>query len=158
MGPSSRCVGGVQGWELLDLTDNKVVTTSDVVFYETMSLEVWKSEHGSTSGWMQANPPMDTSTATLPLLEKVALASGNEGSIWASPVAPTGGIAGGRRDVTKVGMGKKLPTTGEHRTEEMQSTLLKLVKEVSARKPPIGEPSAIEQSAGEPTTGEKSAG
>ncbi|CAI7828383.1 unnamed protein product [Closterium sp. NIES-53] len=57
-----------KGWELLDLTDNKVVNTSDVVCYETMSLEVWKSEHGSASGQMHANPPTDSSTTTLPLL------------------------------------------------------------------------------------------
>ncbi|CAI7760364.1 unnamed protein product, partial [Closterium sp. NIES-54] len=56
-----------KGWEILDITDNQVVTTSDVVFYETMSLEVWASEHGSTSGRTQVNPPTDTSIAMLPL-------------------------------------------------------------------------------------------
>ncbi|CAI7773100.1 unnamed protein product [Closterium sp. NIES-53] len=30
-------------WELLDIADNRVVTTSDVVFNENMSLEVWTS-------------------------------------------------------------------------------------------------------------------
>ncbi|CAI7806658.1 unnamed protein product [Closterium sp. NIES-54] len=60
-----------KGWELLDITDNRVVTTSDVVFYETMSLEVWKSEHGPASGRTQANLPTDTLTATLPLLAEV---------------------------------------------------------------------------------------
>ncbi|CAI7883932.1 unnamed protein product [Closterium sp. NIES-53] len=60
-----------KGWELLEFTDNRVVTTSDVVFYETMSLEVWKSEHRPSSGRTQVNPPTDTSTAMLPLLAKV---------------------------------------------------------------------------------------
>ncbi|CAI7869258.1 unnamed protein product [Closterium sp. NIES-54] len=60
-----------KGWELLIITDNRVVTTSDAVFYENMSLEVWKSEHGPTSGRTLITPPMDTSTATLPLLAKV---------------------------------------------------------------------------------------
>ncbi|CAI5534960.1 unnamed protein product, partial [Closterium sp. Naga37s-1] len=60
-----------KGWELLDLTDNRVVTTPDVVFYETMSLEVWKSEHELASERTQANLPTDTSTATLPLLAEV---------------------------------------------------------------------------------------
>ncbi|CAI7839451.1 unnamed protein product [Closterium sp. NIES-53] len=59
------------GWELLDLTNNRVVTTSDVVFYETMSLEVWSSEHGPALGRTQVNPPTDTSTATLPLLAEI---------------------------------------------------------------------------------------
>ncbi|CAI7787570.1 unnamed protein product, partial [Closterium sp. NIES-53] len=60
-----------KGWELLDITDNQVFTTSDVVFYETMLLEVWKSEHGLASGRTQANPPTDTLTATPPPLAKV---------------------------------------------------------------------------------------
>ncbi|CAI7888541.1 unnamed protein product [Closterium sp. NIES-54] len=57
--------------ELLDIADNRVVTTSDVVFYENMSLEVWKSEHGPASGRTPTIPPTDTSTATLPLLAEV---------------------------------------------------------------------------------------
>ncbi|CAI7865871.1 unnamed protein product, partial [Closterium sp. NIES-54] len=59
-------------WKLLDIIDNRVVTTSDVVFYENMSLEVWKSEHGPASGRMPSTPPTDTSTATLPLLAKIS--------------------------------------------------------------------------------------
>ncbi|CAI7806631.1 unnamed protein product [Closterium sp. NIES-53] len=57
--------------ELLDIADNWVVTTSDVVFYENMSLEVWKSEHGPASGRTPTTPPTDTLTATLPLLAEV---------------------------------------------------------------------------------------
>ncbi|CAI7866207.1 unnamed protein product [Closterium sp. NIES-54] len=60
-----------KGWELLDIADNWVVTTSDVVFYENMSLEVWKSEHGPALSRTPTTPPMDTSTATLPLLAEV---------------------------------------------------------------------------------------
>ncbi|CAI7863906.1 unnamed protein product [Closterium sp. NIES-54] len=60
-----------KGWELLDITDNRVVTTSDVVFYKNMSLEVWKSEHGPASGRTPTIPPTDTSTATIPLLAEV---------------------------------------------------------------------------------------
>ncbi|CAI7894639.1 unnamed protein product [Closterium sp. NIES-53] len=48
-----------------------VVTTSDVVFYEKMLVEVWKSEHGPASGWTQVNAPTDTSTTTLPLFVEV---------------------------------------------------------------------------------------
>ncbi|CAI5476783.1 unnamed protein product [Closterium sp. Yama58-4] len=168
-----------KGWELLDLADNQVVTTSDVVFYETMSLEVWKSMHGPALGRPLATSPSDTSTATLPLLAEVSeradedaeevvpppvavphaltptSASGDEGSSGASPVAPTTGIAGGRRDVNQVGVDAeqqaeepmpsqgaavgKLPT-GEQRTME-----------------PTGKLSATRMSVGEPTIGEKSA-
>ncbi|CAI7854563.1 unnamed protein product [Closterium sp. NIES-53] len=161
-----------KGWELLDLTNNRVITMLDVVFYETMSLVVWKSEHGPASGRTQANPPTDTLTATLPLLAEVAYlhvlistsASGDEGSSGASPVAPAKGIVGGRRDVTQVGVGEKSTTTGEQQAEEVQPTLVEPVKEASAGKPPTGEQPAVKltkelsvtkQSAGKPTTGEK---
>ncbi|CAI7856809.1 unnamed protein product [Closterium sp. NIES-53] len=60
-----------KGWELLNIADNRVVTTSDVVFYENMSLKVWKSEHGPASGRTPTTPPTDTSAATLPLLVEV---------------------------------------------------------------------------------------
>ncbi|CAI5936265.1 unnamed protein product [Closterium sp. NIES-65] len=56
-----------KGWELLDIDANQVVTTSDMVFYEDMSLEVRKSEHGQVSGRTPTTPPTDTSPATLPL-------------------------------------------------------------------------------------------
>ncbi|CAI7859346.1 unnamed protein product [Closterium sp. NIES-53] len=57
-----------KGWEVLDLTDDKVVTSVEVIFYETLLLEVWKAKFGPASGRMQAHPPTDTSTATVPLL------------------------------------------------------------------------------------------
>ncbi|CAI7895089.1 unnamed protein product [Closterium sp. NIES-54] len=60
-----------KGWELLDIANNRVVITSDVVFYENMSLEVWKSEHGPVSGQMPSTPPTDTSTATFLVLAEV---------------------------------------------------------------------------------------
>ncbi|CAI7777062.1 unnamed protein product [Closterium sp. NIES-53] len=62
-----------KGWELLDIANNQVVTTSDVEFYKSMSMEVWKSEHGSASGRTPVHPPTDTSTATLPLLAEVGV-------------------------------------------------------------------------------------
>ncbi|CAI7875697.1 unnamed protein product, partial [Closterium sp. NIES-54] len=118
-----------KGWEVLDLTDNKVVTLVKVIFYEMLSLEVWKAKFGPASGRMQAHPPTDTSTATVPLLTKVdepadenvvevlppspvlapplpvpdqpastpVSATGDEGSLEASPVAPARGIAGSRQ-------------------------------------------------------------
>ncbi|CAI7809376.1 unnamed protein product [Closterium sp. NIES-54] len=60
-----------KGWEVLDLTDNKVVTSVEVIFYETLSLEVWKAKYGPASGRTQAHPPMDSSSASAPLLAKV---------------------------------------------------------------------------------------
>ncbi|CAI7860112.1 unnamed protein product, partial [Closterium sp. NIES-54] len=60
-----------KGWEILDLTDNKVVTSVEVIFYETLSVEVWKAKFGTPSGRTQAHPPTDTSTTTIPLLVEV---------------------------------------------------------------------------------------
>ncbi|CAI7793242.1 unnamed protein product [Closterium sp. NIES-53] len=60
-----------KGWEVLDLTSNKVVTLVEVIFYETLSLEVWKAKYWPASGRTQAHPPTDTSTATVPLLAEV---------------------------------------------------------------------------------------
>ncbi|CAI7833783.1 unnamed protein product [Closterium sp. NIES-53] len=60
-----------KGWEVLDLTDNKVVTTVVVIFYETVSLEVWQTKYGPALGRTQANPPIDSSSATFPLLAEI---------------------------------------------------------------------------------------
>ncbi|CAI7902107.1 unnamed protein product [Closterium sp. NIES-54] len=60
-----------KGWEVLDLTDNKVVTSVEVIFYETLSLEVWKANFGLASGRTQAHLPTDTTTVTVPLLAEV---------------------------------------------------------------------------------------
>ncbi|CAI7742454.1 unnamed protein product, partial [Closterium sp. NIES-53] len=59
------------GWEVLDLTNNKLVTSIEVIFYKTLLLEVWKAKYGPASGRTQAHPPTDTSTATVPLLAEV---------------------------------------------------------------------------------------
>ncbi|CAI5510901.1 unnamed protein product [Closterium sp. Naga37s-1] len=139
-------VWGCMGWEVLDLTDNKVVTSVEVIFYETLSLEVWKAKYGPASGRTQAHPPTDISTATVPLLLEVdepsdedieevlppphvlappipvadrpastpVSATGDEGSLVASPVAPASGIASGRQGAKLV----KPSTTGEQQTGE----------------------------------------
>ncbi|CAI7802499.1 unnamed protein product, partial [Closterium sp. NIES-53] len=52
---------------VLDLTNNKVVTSVEVIFYETLSLEVWKAKYGSALGRTQAHPPMDTLQSHMPL-------------------------------------------------------------------------------------------
>ncbi|CAI7924587.1 unnamed protein product [Closterium sp. NIES-53] len=74
-----------KGWELLDIADNWVVTTSDVVFNENMLLEVWTSEHGPASGRMPSTPPTDTSTATLPLLAEVGEPAAKDAKDASSP-------------------------------------------------------------------------
>ncbi|CAI5524277.1 unnamed protein product [Closterium sp. Naga37s-1] len=139
-----------KGWEVLNLTDNKVVTSVEVIFYETLSLEVWKAKFGPASGRTQAHPPTDTSTATVPLLAEVdepadedvvevlppspvlappflvadrpastpVSATGDEGSLEASPVAPARGIVGDRKGAKLVDQDGKPSTTGEQQTGE----------------------------------------
>ncbi|CAI5460300.1 unnamed protein product [Closterium sp. Yama58-4] len=137
-----------------------------------MSLEVWKSEHGSASGRTQVHPPTDTSAAALPLLAVVSeLADEDAGDppsmSGASPVAPAKCIAGGRHDVKQVGVGVKSTPTGEKHAEEEQPTMVEPAKEASAGKLPSGDQPAVKpttvqsasgRSAREPTTGERSAG
>ncbi|CAI5985235.1 unnamed protein product [Closterium sp. NIES-65] len=155
-----------KGWEVLNLTDNKVVTSVEEIFYETLSLEVWKSKYGPASGRTQAHPPTDTSTATVPLLAEVdeptdedvvevlppppilappnpvadrptstpMSATGDEGSLVASPVAPASGTAGSRQDTKLIDYDGKSSTTGGHQ---------------------IGEPVEQEATAGVHSTGEQ---
>ncbi|CAI7813510.1 unnamed protein product, partial [Closterium sp. NIES-53] len=140
----------IKGWEVLDLTDNKMVTSVEVIFYETLSLEAWKAKYGPASGRTQAHQPTDTSTSTFPLLAEVdepadedveeflpsfpvlappdpiadraasapVSATGDEGSIEASPVAPASGIAGRRQGAKLVDQDGKLSTIGEQQTRE----------------------------------------
>ncbi|CAI7863909.1 unnamed protein product [Closterium sp. NIES-54] len=146
MGVQHHC----KGWEVLDLTDNKVVTLVEVIFYETLSLEVWKTKFGPVSQQTQAHPPTDTSTVTVPLLAEVderadedvvevlppspvlappfpvadrpsltsVLATGDEGSLEASPVAPASGIAGGGQNAKLVDQDGQPSTKGEKQTGE----------------------------------------
>ncbi|CAI7890946.1 unnamed protein product [Closterium sp. NIES-53] len=46
-------------------------TWVEVIFYETPSLEVWKMKYGPAAGRTHAHPPIDTLTATFPLLAEV---------------------------------------------------------------------------------------
>ncbi|CAI7890416.1 unnamed protein product [Closterium sp. NIES-54] len=163
MSPESK------GWEILDLTDNKVVMSVEVIFYETLSLEVWKAKFGTASGRTQAHPPTDTSTATIPSLIKIDEPADEDvvevlppPPVLAPPfpvadqsastpvsttgdegsleaVAPASGIAAGRQGAKPVDQDGNPSTTGEQQT---------------------GEPVEQETSAGVHSTGElsKSAG
>ncbi|CAI7880198.1 unnamed protein product [Closterium sp. NIES-54] len=97
------------------------------IFYETLTLEVWKAEFGPASGRTQAHPPTDTSTATVPLLAKV-----DEDVVEVLPptlflLLPSPsqiglhrhlGIAGGRQGAKLVNQDGKPSTTGEQQTGE----------------------------------------
>ncbi|CAI7889013.1 unnamed protein product [Closterium sp. NIES-54] len=101
-----------KGWEVLDLNDNKVVTSVEVIFYETLSLEDVTEV---------LSPPPDLAPpfpiAYRPASTPVS-ATGDEGSLEASPVAPTSGIAGGQQGAKLVDQDGKLSTTWEQQTGE----------------------------------------
>ncbi|CAI7807607.1 unnamed protein product [Closterium sp. NIES-53] len=135
-----------KGWEVLDLTDNKVVTSVEVIFYETLSLEVWKAKFGPASGRTQAYLPTDTLKATVPLLVEIdepadedvvevlppppalappflvadrpALTPVSATSDEGSLEAPASGIADGRQGTKLVDDDGKPSTTGEQQTGE----------------------------------------
>ncbi|CAI7922991.1 unnamed protein product [Closterium sp. NIES-54] len=175
-----------KGWEVLDLTDNKVVTSVEVIFYETLSLEVWKVKYGLPSGRTQAHLPTDTSTTTFSLLAKVdgpgdedveevqlsppfyvpaslplvvnppspthSSATGDEGSLEVSHVAPASDIAGGRRDTKLVDEGMQRSTTQGRQTGEVVEKL------AAAKALPTGEQQTRKstgKSASGPTKGEQ---
>ncbi|CAI7834790.1 unnamed protein product [Closterium sp. NIES-54] len=163
-----------KGWEVLDLIDNKVVTTVEAIFYETMSLEMWKAEHSpistrkpvaaatnpssSTTPLLAVEdddvedvtpPSAPTSTSPLPLVADLPkmvspAATGDEGSIAASPSALARGIAGGRRDEIHLGGRVRKPlTTGERRAEEPAEG--ESAEELSAEEKSAEEPTAEDQ-------------
>ncbi|CAI7885061.1 unnamed protein product [Closterium sp. NIES-53] len=153
IGVQHHCVSKEsKGLELLELTDNRVATTSDVVFHETISLEVWKSEHGPASGRMQVNLPTDTLTMTLPLLAKVSeLADEDTDDVRPpspSPAPPAPPLVGDLRELTSSSASgdegsKKSPTRKQPATNS--------TKELSTTGQLAGEPTTGEQSAATPT-------
>ncbi|CAI7789120.1 unnamed protein product [Closterium sp. NIES-54] len=128
-----------KSWEVLDLTDNKDITTVEGIFYEPLLLEVWKIRYGPASGRTHANLPMDSSMATSspsaspPVIDLPSMtsspspsphiinlprrghmsATGDEGRLGVSLMASARGIASGQHDDTQVGVGGKPLTKKE---------------------------------------------
>ncbi|CAI7835934.1 unnamed protein product [Closterium sp. NIES-53] len=159
-----------KSWELLDIADNRVITTSDVVFYENMSLEVWKSEHGPALGRTPTIPPMDTSTATLPLLTEVGEPAAEDVEDVLSPFpspAPRApplvtdllGLTSvsASSDEGRSGASPVAPTKGIACGADQGHHRHQLTGEQAAAKQ-TKKQSATRHSAEEPTTGEKSEG
>ncbi|CAI5949414.1 unnamed protein product [Closterium sp. NIES-65] len=173
-----------KGWELLDVDTDRVVTTSDVVFYEEMSLAEWKTEHGPVSGRPSSTPPSDTSSATLPLLAEVGELATEDVEDARPPTPPppipapplmadlrglTSVLASGDEGSSGTSPSAKCITGGRRderqvdvglqstSTGEEQDEEQQLTGEQAAATP-TKEQSATGSSAGTPTTGEKSAG
>ncbi|CAI7918905.1 unnamed protein product [Closterium sp. NIES-53] len=140
-----------KGWELLDVDTNRVVTTSDVVFYEAMSWAEWKSEHGTVSGRTPSTPPTDTSSATLPLLTEVGELAAEDVEDVSPPTPPSTAPAPPLLADQQVDVGLKPTSIGEEQVKEQQST------GEQAAVQPTTEQLATEHSVGKSTTGERSA-
>ncbi|CAI5953526.1 unnamed protein product [Closterium sp. NIES-64] len=177
-----------KGWELLDVDADRVVTTSDVVFYEEMSLAEWKSAHGPVSDRLSSTPPSDTSSATLPLLAEVGELATEEVEDVRPPTppppTPAPPLMADLRGLTSVSASGDEGSSGTSplakciasgRRDErqvdvgLQSTSTgeeQVEKQVKEQQPtgeqaavkPTMEQSATGQLAGEPTAGEQSAG
>ncbi|CAI7875190.1 unnamed protein product [Closterium sp. NIES-53] len=164
-----------KGWDLLDIAENRVVTTSDVVFYDSMLLEVWKSEHGPASGRTPTIPPTDTSTATLPLLAEVSEPAAEDVEddpspfpssaprapplvadlLWLTPVSASGD-EGRSGSASPVAPAKSIDADGG---EVGKGGRNKAAADRGAGSSQADqEADATRQSAEEPTTGEKSSG
>ncbi|CAI7733750.1 unnamed protein product [Closterium sp. NIES-53] len=122
-----------KGWELLDIAGNQVVTTSDVVFYENMSLEVWKSDLLLRTSRMSPFPSHLLPPCAPPLVADLhgltpMSASGDEGRSGTSPSVPAENIASGRRDEQQVDVGVKSTLIGEEQAEEGSWLRCKVVK------------------------------
>ncbi|CAI7880620.1 unnamed protein product [Closterium sp. NIES-54] len=146
-----------KSWEVLDLSNNKVVTSVEVIFSETLSLEVWMAKYRPASVWtatvpllVEVDEPADEDVVEVlppsPVLappsfvaDRHALtpmsATGDEGSLEVLPVAPASGIVGSRQGAKLVNQDGNPSTTGEQQ---------------------IGEPVKQEASAGVQSTGELS--
>ncbi|CAI7882729.1 unnamed protein product [Closterium sp. NIES-53] len=110
------------GCEVLNRTDNKVVTSVEVIFYETLSLEMWKCRAGvgpeaGTPAYGHLNGDGYFARRNRPASTPVS-ATGDEGSLEALSVAPACGIAGGRQGAKLVDQDGKPSTIGEQQTRE----------------------------------------
>ncbi|CAI7861215.1 unnamed protein product, partial [Closterium sp. NIES-54] len=131
-----------KGWEVLHLTDNKVVMSVEVIFYETLSLEVWKVKYGPASGRTQPHPPTDTSMAMVPLRDEVNEPADEDVVEVLSPppiLAPPTPVA------DRLGSTPVLATSDEGSLEALPVAL--------AREPVEQEATAVVQSIGEQQTG-----
>ncbi|CAI7742800.1 unnamed protein product [Closterium sp. NIES-54] len=98
-----------KGWEVLDVTDNKVVTLG--------------ADAGTPAdGHLDGNGSLAHRTPPFPVADRPVstpvLATGDEGSLEASSVALASGIAGGRQGAKLVDQNGKPSTTGEQQTGE----------------------------------------
>ncbi|CAI5983939.1 unnamed protein product [Closterium sp. NIES-64] len=168
-----------KGW-----ATDRVVTTSDVVFYEEMSLAEWKTEHGPVPGRSSSTPPSDTSSATQPLLAEVGELTTEDVEDVRPPTPPpltpapplvadlcglTSVSASGDEGSSGTSSSAKCIAGGRRDERQvdvvLQSTLTGQV-EVEEQRPtkeqaalkPTTEQSATGQPAGEPTIGENSVG
>ncbi|CAI7889849.1 unnamed protein product [Closterium sp. NIES-54] len=108
----ARVWGCMVQFMVLDLTNNRVVTTVEAIFYESMSLEEWKVEHGPASARTKDSPLTGPLPASIQLLEAEDDV-GEQVGVGVKSL-PIGEPSSGKRVSEK-------PLTGEPLNEELAS-------------------------------------
>ncbi|CAI7748604.1 unnamed protein product, partial [Closterium sp. NIES-54] len=85
----ARVWGCMVQFMVLNLTNNRVVTTVEAIFYESMSLEEWKVEHGPASARTKDSPLTGPLPASIQLLEAEDDGPSVDPSSKAPPPLPT---------------------------------------------------------------------
>ncbi|CAI7774049.1 unnamed protein product [Closterium sp. NIES-53] len=122
----ARVWGCMVQFMVLDLTNNKVVTSVGVIFYETLSLEtvplLTEVDELADEDVVEVPPPPHVFAPPFPIADRPALTSvsttGDKRSLEASPVALASGIAGGRQGAKLINQDGKLAMTREQQTGE----------------------------------------
>ncbi|CAI7768266.1 unnamed protein product [Closterium sp. NIES-53] len=161
-----------KGWEVLDLTNNRVVTTMEAIFYESMSLEEWKVEHGPTSARTKESSLTGPLHAALQLLE----AKDDGPSDDPSPSIPPSSKAPPPLPASPPSLAADLPNSASTSAASDEGSIgalpsappisiasgrRSLVSEqvgVGVKSPPTGEPSNGKHVSEKPSIGEQSNG
>ncbi|CAI7844977.1 unnamed protein product [Closterium sp. NIES-54] len=158
-----------RGWEVLDLTANRIVTTVEAIFYEAMSLEEWKVEHGPASERTKISLPTGPSPAAISLLESEDDGPSNDPSPSVPPSftpppplptslpslplgLPKSASTSAASDEGSIGASPSAPAIG---IAGGRRDLASEQVGVGVKSPPTGEPSNKERVSEDRTTGEQ---
>ncbi|CAI5505830.1 unnamed protein product [Closterium sp. Naga37s-1] len=153
-----------KGLEVLDLMNNKVITTVEAIFYETLSMEMWKVEYGPASTTTPSTPPTDSSSVHPPLLAADdELDEDDADDVTPSPPPPVQGSLSAAGDEGRLGQRREAAddrgvvdveedrrdAVGRAPTAEKLSAEAPTAEKSSAEAPTSGEPSVEEMPTGE---------
>ncbi|CAI7793051.1 unnamed protein product [Closterium sp. NIES-53] len=129
-----------KGWEVLDLTDNKIITKVEAIFNETLSLEMWKVEYGPTSTGTPSAPPTNSSSEMPPLLINVD--EHDDEDVEEVSLPPPIGPSSAAGDEGRLGELSASKLTSRKPSAEVPPAEKPTAEKPLAKAPPAGEPSA----------------